>query len=173
MNWLTDAPLYRAVVLDIDGVLTDGRLGYGVTETIKFFHARDGHAIKMAMRAHLKIGIISGRDDGANRRRIKELGLSFAYLGEKNKAEAFQRMLAEQELKAGECVYMGDDVVDIPLFRLAGAGVCVADAPEEVRAVADWQTSLAGGHGAVRELLVLLLKARGDWDRLMQRYLNA
>ena len=161
-----------AVVLDIDGVLTDGMLGYGDHDEIKFFHVRDGHGIKLAMRAGLKIGALSGRAAEANRRRAEELGFDFIYEGEKNKREAFQRLLAEQQLTAEVCLYIGDDVVDIPVMRRAGLAATVADAPEELDSYCDLRAKLPGGRGAVREILEWLLKEQGKWDDLMQRYLS-
>ena len=115
----------KAVVLDVDGVLTDGRAGYGAEEEIKFFHLRDGHWMRMALRTGLKVGILSGRGSRANRRRAEELGLSFCYENCKDKLEGFERLLAEHSFRAEECLYIGDDVIDMPVMRRAGvAGRC-------------------------------------------------
>ena len=94
----------RAVVLDVDGVLTDGRAGYGAAEEIKFFNMRDGHWMKLAMRAGLKVGLLSGRGSEANRKRDAELGLSFIYENCKDKLECFERLLAEHGLRPEECL---------------------------------------------------------------------
>ncbi|OGV53106.1 MAG: hypothetical protein A2017_04510 [Lentisphaerae bacterium GWF2_44_16] len=162
----------KALVLDIDGVLTDGRIGYGQGEgEIKFFHVRDGHGLKMAMRAGLKVGVLSGRSSEANRTRARELGFSFIYEGKKDKGEAFKILLAENDLKADECLYMGDDVVDIPVFRQAGIAVTVADAPADLDEFCDCRTKLPGGQGAVRELIEWLLKEQGKWQDLMKKYI--
>lgn len=168
--WEDRGAQIRAIILDVDGVLTDGRLGYNGSERVKFFDVRDGHAIKLAQRTGLRVGILSGRADPPNRQRAEELGLGFVYEGEKNKREAFARLLAEQELGADEVVYIGDDVVDMPCVRQAGIGVAVADAVEELCAVADYVTARPGGRGAVREVIRALLIARGDWDGVMARY---
>lgn len=168
MNW--DA--IKAIVLDIDGVLTDGGIGYCGDTEVKFFHVRDGHGIKLAMRAGLKVGILSGRSSVANRVRAAELGMDFIYEGKKDKRAAFAELLAEQGLKAGECLYVGDDVVDIPVLRLAGIAVTVADAPAMMDDHCHMRTSLGGGRGAVREVIDLLLKKQGKWDALMERYLS-
>jgi 3-deoxy-D-manno-octulosonate 8-phosphate phosphatase (KDO 8-P phosphatase) len=161
----------RAVILDVDGVLTDGRIGYGpMPGEIKFFDVRDGHAIKLLLRAGLRVGLLSGRASDANRQRAAELGLSFVYEGEKDKAAAFTRLLAEQGLAAEECLYMGDDLVDLPVLRRAGIGVAVADAVPEVRAAAAWTTEAPGGRGAVREAAVWLLRQQGAWERVTARY---
>ncbi len=172
MNLHDKAVKIEAVVLDIDGVLTNGLLGYGEKDEIKFFHVRDGHGIKLAMRAGLKIGILSGRTAEANRRRAEELGFDFIYEGEKNKREAFGKLLDEQNLNAEACLYIGDDVVDIPVLRRAGLAATVADAPEDLDPHCDIRAKLPGGQGAVREILEWLLKEQNKWNDLMQRYLS-
>lgn len=161
----------KTVVLDVDGVLTDGRFGYdGTEDEVKFFYARDGHGIKLAMRVGLKVGILSGRASKANRKRAEELGLSFMYEGEKDKKAAFLKLLDEQQTKAEECLYMGDDVVDIPPFKMAGVAVTVADAPEYMDDHCDIRTTLRGGHGAVREIIEILLKEQDKWKQVTEKY---
>ena len=172
MNWSEIAPKIKAIVLDVDGVLTDGTVGYGPDGRVKFFNVKDGHAIRMALRAGLLVGILSGRDDPANRKRAEELGLSFVYVGEKDKRAAFKRLLKEHNLAAEECLYIGDDVTDIPVLRQAGIGVAVCDADEEVKNQADALSTLAGGKGAVRQIIVRLMKAQGIWQQAMARYLE-
>jgi len=147
----------KAIVCDVDGVLTDGRIGYRDDgNEIKFFHVRDGHGIVLALRAGLKVGILSGRRSLANETRAKELKLSFVYEGCHDKAEGFKTLLAEQGLKPEECMYIGDDVVDIPPMRMAGLGVAVADGVEELDRVCHYRTKCAGGRGAVREAIEFL-----------------
>lgn len=160
----------RAIVLDVDGVLTDGRAGFGGEEEIKFFHLRDGHWMKLAMRAGLKVGLLSGRSAKANRLRAAELGLTFIYENCKDKLEAFERMLSEQQLAAEECLYMGDDVIDLPPMRRAGAGVVVADGVPELDEAALWRTETPGGHGAVAEVVRILLAEQGKLDAVLERY---
>lgn len=160
----------RAVVLDVDGVLTDCRAGYGGDEEIKFFHMRDGHWMKLAMRAGLKVGLLSGRSARANRKRAEELGLTFVYEKCIDKLESFEQMLTEQGLKAQECMYIGDDVIDYPVLKRAGVAVAVADAVPELDEVADFRTSNPGGHGAVYEAIRRLLLEQGKLDALMERY---
>ena len=170
MDWSTVAPRIKAVALDVDGVLTDGTIAFGTAGSMKAFHARDGHAIKLARRQGLLVGLLSGRADAANRALAREIELDFFFEGEKNKARAFTTLLARCELAADEVLYVGDDVVDIPLLRRAGWGVAVADAPDEVRAAADEVTALPGGRGAVREVIARLLQAQGLWDKALERY---
>ncbi|MBE6381126.1 MAG: HAD-IIIA family hydrolase [Lentisphaerae bacterium] len=162
----------KAIVLDIDGILTDGRIGYGTgsPEEIKFFHVRDGHGIKLAMRAGLLVGVLSGRKSAANARRAEELGFSFVYENKKDKAAAFAELLAEQNLLAEECLYMGDDTVDLPVMRQAGIAATVADAPIYMDEGADYRTRLPGGQGAVREVIDMLLMQSGKWSAVMARY---
>jgi 3-deoxy-D-manno-octulosonate 8-phosphate phosphatase (KDO 8-P phosphatase) len=173
MSWFDNAGRIRAVVLDVDGVLTDGRVGLGAgQDETKFFDVRDGHAIKLLRRAGLRVGMLSGRTSPANRRCAEELGLDFLFQGEKDKLAAFERLCVEQGLDAAECLYIGDDLVDLPVLRRAGIGVAVADAAEEVRERVEWVTAARGGRGAVREVAVALLKRQGRWDELVARYLR-
>lgn len=162
----------RIVILDVDGVLTDGTFGYNSNpdDEIKFFNARDGHAMKMALRGDLKLGVISGRKSAANRKRFNELGITFFYERQKNKLDCFQKVCEEMNISPEECLYIGDDVIDIPLVRRCGIGVAVADAVDELKDVADMITTIKGGKGAVREVLVWLLKTQGKWEKLMERY---
>ena len=164
----------KAIVLDIDGVLTDGRIGYGCgsTEEIKFFHVRDGHGIVLARRAGLRVGILSGRASFANEHRAKELKLDFFYTGILDKKEGFDRLLREQNLAPEECMYIGDDIVDARPMALCGLAVAVGDAVPELDRVADLRTRHAGGQGAVREAIEFLLKEQNRWDSLMARYFD-
>ena len=162
----------KALVLDIDGVLTDGRLGYSAGDEVKFFHARDGHGIKMAIRGGILVGVLSGRVAESNRKRAKELGFSFFYEGQKDKRKAFELLLKEQNLKAEECLYMGDDVVDLPPMIKSGIAVTVADAPEYMDKYCDFRTVKNGGQGAVREVIDWLLMKQGKWEQQMERYIS-
>ena len=160
----------RAVVLDIDGVLTDGRDGYDGEHKIKFFNYRDGHWIKLALRAGFIVGALSGARSPANRQRADELGFSFCVEGVADKLEGFEKLLSEWKLAPEECLYIGDDVVDMPPMRRAGVAVAVANAVPELDEVADWRTRLSGGHGAVCETIRELLAAHGRLDEMLERY---
>ena len=172
MNLKQKASKIKALILDIDGVLTNGLIGYsGISgEEIKFFHVRDGHGIKMAKRAGLKVGALSGRTAGANKKRAVDLEFDFLYEGKKDKGAAFEVLLKELNLKESECLYIGDDVVDIPILRRAGMAVTVADAPDYMDEYCDFRTSRKGGEGAVREAIEMLLKEKGQWEDLMRKY---
>lgn len=171
MDWSEKCGKITAVVLDVDGVLTDGRIGYRDNcGEIKFFHVRDGHGIKLARRAGLKVGILSGRCSPVNAVRAAELGMDFLYQGCRNKDEGLTALLAEQHLTAAECMYIGDDVVDARAMARCGFAVAVGDAVKELDAVADLRLHAPGGCGAVREALEFLLREQGKWEKLMERY---
>lgn len=173
MTWSERAARIRAIVLDVDGVLTDGTVGYGPDgATYKSFNVRDGQAMRMALDAGLKVGVLSGRADPGTLRRAEELGLDFIYLGQGDKLVGFEKLLTEQELDASECFYVGDDLTDVPVLRRAGIGAAVADALPEVRERADLVLETAGGRGAVREAIVRLMEAQGTWKRAAARYLE-
>lgn len=163
----------RLLLLDCDGVLTDGRITpVEGGEELKSFHTHDGHGLVMLHRAGLRSGIISGRTSRLVELRASDLGISFVRQGALNKIEVFESLLAEAGVEPGHAAYVGDDVVDIPLMRRCALGVAVADATPDTRAAAHHVTRLPGGAGAVREVCELILKAQGRWDELMKRYLD-
>ena len=163
----------KAIVLDVDGVLTDGRIGYGggSSDEIKFFNVKDGHGINMAMRAGLQVGILSGRAAQTNRTRAAELRLDFIYEGMKDKLVGFKLLLKERGLSGKEILYIGDDLIDLPPMRESGIAVAVADGVAELDSVADFRTKALGGKGAVREAIEWLLKEQGKWDSAISRYM--
>ena len=162
----------RLLLLDCDGVLTDGRITPAEGgEELKSFHTHDGHGLVMLHRAGLRSGIISGRTSRLVELRAADLGVSFVRQGALNKIEVFESLLAEAGVEAGDAAYVGDDVVDIPLMRRCALGVAVADATPDTREAAHHVTRLPGGGGAVREVCELILKAQGRWGELMKRYL--
>ena len=160
----------RVVVLDIDGVLTDGRVGYDGERKIKFFNYRDGHWIKLAIRSGLLVGALSGAYSPANAQRAKELGFSFLREKVGDKLEGFLKLAEELGVVPEECLYMGDDVIDMPPMRRAGVAVAVRDAVPELDEVADWRTEIPGGHGAVCEVMHRLLAAQDKLDAVLEKY---
>jgi 3-deoxy-D-manno-octulosonate 8-phosphate phosphatase (KDO 8-P phosphatase) len=162
----------KLLILDCDGVLTDGRIIMlpGSDET-KAFDVKDGHAMVMAQRAGLRIAIISGRKSSVVRARAKELGVAHLHEMAWVKTEPYETVLTEEGLRDEEVCYVGDDVVDIPLMRRAGLGVAVADAVEETKQHSHIVTERGGGRGAVREVIEFILKAQDKWDEAMARYL--
>jgi 3-deoxy-D-manno-octulosonate 8-phosphate phosphatase (KDO 8-P phosphatase) len=167
------AQAIRLLILDIDGVLTDGRLYFDAKgETLKVFHVRDGHGIKMAQRGGLEVAMVSGRRSDAAFHRARELGISRFYEGVRDKAAILAELLAALNLTSAEVAAVGDELVDLPLFHRVGLGVAVADAVPEVKAAAHWITGLPGGRGAVREVCDLLLKAQGRWEELLRPWME-
>lgn len=159
------------LIFDIDGTLTDGRIAYDASgNIIKFFDMRDMHWLKLALRAGLKVGVLSGRSDTANDRMISDLKLSFAVQDAKDKIAGFEQLLAAGSLTASESLYLGDDVVDMPVLRRAGIGAAVADAAEELDEVAMFRTAAPGGRGAAAEIVRMVLKEKKLFDQIMERY---
>lgn len=162
----------RLLVMDVDGVLTDGGIVVHSDGTeSKRFHVMDGHRIKLWQRAGLEAAIISGRETKATALRGIQLGIERVLQGQKEKLPAFESLLESVGVSADEVVCVGDDLMDIPLVTRAGFGVAVANAAEELKHAADYVTSQSGGYGAVAEVIEMILKNNGKWDELMQRYL--
>jgi 3-deoxy-D-manno-octulosonate 8-phosphate phosphatase (KDO 8-P phosphatase) len=158
----------RAAIFDVDGVLTDGRLLIGEQgETVKAFHALDGHGLKLLARAGIEPIVISGRDSAALRRRLADLGLRQAHFGIADKLAAAQPVLAALGLDWGDVAVIGDDWPDLPLLARAGLACAPPDAHAEVRAIAHHVTVARGGEGAAREFCDLLLMGCGVYGRLL------
>jgi 3-deoxy-D-manno-octulosonate 8-phosphate phosphatase (KDO 8-P phosphatase) len=164
----------RLLIMDVDGVLTDGRIiqdGHG--HELKVFDVKDGHGIVMAHRAKLRTALISGRESETITRRAKELGIELVFQKIWNKLEVYEKILVDTELTHDEVAYIGDDLIDIPLLRRVGLAVAVADAVDEVKAAVHLITQRPGGQGAVREVIELILRAQDHWDSLIERYTKA
>ena len=161
----------KLLLMDCDGVLTDGRIWlFDNGEEQKGFHTRDGLGIDLWHRAGLTSGIISGRGSSAVERRARALGMTYVWLGRSDKEQVFADTLSKARVTNEEVAYIGDDLNDIPLMLRSGLGVAVADASRETREHAHYVTKAAGGHGAVREVIEVILKAQGRWDKLTQHY---
>jgi 3-deoxy-D-manno-octulosonate 8-phosphate phosphatase (KDO 8-P phosphatase) len=161
----------RLLIVDVDGVLTDGRIvldNHG--NELKFFHVRDGHGLKLLQRAGIEVAIVTGRESEVVERRAAELGIRLVHQGSKRKLEAYESILRETGLGEEEVAYVGDDIVDVPVMRRAGFSAAVADAEEYVKEAAMYVTERPGGRGAVREITDLILKAGGHWDGVTERY---
>lgn len=151
----------RLLVLDVDGVLTDGRLYYGARgEVLKVFHVLDGHGIREAQRAGIAVAVISGRDTPAVRRRCRDLGIRHLFQGVEDKLAVLTRLCARLGVALRECAVVGDDTPDVPVMRAAGLAFAVPGAHATARRAAHRVTRARGGHGAVREVCDLLLAAR-------------
>ena len=159
------------LVLDVDGVMTDGGLiinGDG-TES-KRFHSLDGHGIRMWQRAGLKVALLSGRRSAAMTKRAAELGIPYVIEDCHFKRPALEQLLESLHLTAAQVAYVGDDLPDMPVLQFVGFAVAVANAVEEVKSCADYVTTRPGGSGAVREVIEYILKNTGRWQALTQRY---
>ncbi len=161
----------RLLLLDVDGVLTDGGIVYdGDGREIKRFHVRDGHGIKMIQRAGIEVGIITGRSSETVAVRARELGIALVRQGATDKVAAWQAILEEKGLAAADTAYVGDDIVDIPLMRRVGFAASVADAESCALSAADFISTRPGGGGAVREIIEFVLRSGGRWDSATSRY---
>lgn len=161
----------KLLILDVDGVLTDGRIILDNDgNEIKAFHVRDGHGLKMLQREGIEVAFITGRDSRVVARRAAELGVTEVHQGSKQKTGPFKEVLEKFGVTAEETAYMGDDIVDLPVMVRAGLSVAPADAEEEARKHALLVTRNPAGRGAVREVTDLLLKARGKWDEIIKGY---
>lgn len=158
----------KLVLSDVDGVMTDGTvllLPDGLDA--KAFNIRDGLGIVLAQRAGLKLGLISGRSSESVARRAAELRMAVVRQGVRDKGAELRAVLAELQLSPLEVAYIGDDVNDLPVITQVGLSAAPADAPFEVRNAAFMVTEAAGGHGCLREFLEAILRARGDWERVL------
>jgi len=159
------------LLLDVDGVLTDGSIVYGEpTLELKRFHVRDGSGIKMWQGAGKSIAIISGRNSPAVSKRAAELGIGTVIQGRAEKVPALREILATTKLDASQVVSIGDDLPDLPVLLSVGVGIAVADACAELRDSADYVTTMNGGHGAVRDAIEWLLKSQSKWDEVVERF---
>ncbi len=149
------------LVLDVDGVLTDGRLHFDAKgKEYKVFHVHDGYGIRRVLEAGVHIAIISGRKSVAVEKRAAELGIPHVHLGISDKLSVFNKLLTQLGIDAAAAAWVGDDVPDLACMRETGLAIAVANAHQDLDAVADWHTHNSGGLGAVREVCDLLLAAR-------------
>ncbi len=161
----------KLLVVDVDGVLTDGGIILDNEDNeFKSFHVRDGHGIKMLMRAEIKIAMITGRYSKVVERRARELGITDVFQKCHDKRVAYRELAEKYFLGDIEIAYIGDDIVDVPILKRSGLSVAVADADDEVKAVAMMVTKKGGGRGAVREVCDFLLKAKGLWQDIVDEY---
>ena len=161
----------RLLVLDVDGVLTDGSVLLADDGTeLKRFNAKDGAAIRWWLRSGRKMAWISGRESAAVLHRAQDLGVEHVYQHVLDKVPVYEELLAELGLCAKNTAYVGDDLMDLPILTRCGFAIAVADAMDEIRDVADLVTQRCGGRGAVAEAVRFLLQRAGDWQRITQQY---
>ncbi len=164
----------KLLILDVDGVLTDGSIILDNDgNEFKAFHVRDGHGIRMLIRAGIKVAIITGRHSKVVERRAHELGITDVFQKCIKKKTAYAQLLAQHSLKDHEVAYIGDDIIDAPIMAVVGLPVAVADADEEAKKYALMITKGRGGRGAVREIADFILKAKGLWKGIVNEYFKA
>jgi len=162
----------RMLVIDVDGVLTDGTIIINADGSeSKFFNSLDGHGIRMWRRAGLKVAFLSGRESEPTKCRAKQLEIDYCVQNCYDKLPALEKLLEQLGLSPDRVAYIGDDLPDLPPIRYVGFGVAVANAVDEVKQYADYVTARRGGSGAVREVIEYILKNTGRWQELMKRYL--
>jgi 3-deoxy-D-manno-octulosonate 8-phosphate phosphatase (KDO 8-P phosphatase) len=163
----------RLLIVDVDGVMTDGRIIYNDDgRQLKFFDVKDGHGIKLFMRAGLEVAIITSRESGVVLHRANDLGIKILFQGALDKVKAFEEIITTKGISPEDVSYIGDDLVDIPLLKRVGFSVAVVDAVREVKDCVDYVTERQGGYGAVREVCELILRLQGRWESVTERYFS-
>jgi len=169
---INDMAAIQLLLLDVDGVLTDGSITYTDTGTeIKTFNVRDGLGLRLLMKAGVQVGIITGRQSEAVLMRCRDLGIELVFQDVKNKLKVFKTILAHTKIPAKCTAFMGDDLPDLAVYKDAGLFFTVCDAPFELLFRAHGITTCKGGHGAVREVCEAILKAKGVWEKTTQEFL--
>jgi 3-deoxy-D-manno-octulosonate 8-phosphate phosphatase (KDO 8-P phosphatase) len=162
----------KVLILDVDGVLTDGRLFFDQHgNEYKCFHARDGHGLKLLRQSGVEVAVISGRNSPTVALRMHSLGITHVFQGHENKRAAFQEVLSRLALTPEQAAHVGDDVLDLPILTQVGFAVAVNDAHFAVKRYADWCTETAGGQGAVREVCDAILQVQGHFEAMLAEYL--
>lgn len=165
-------PNIQLLILDVDGVLTDGGIIRDDNgQQIKRFHVRDGAGIVLWRRLQKDVAIITGKESQVVLHRAEELGIEHVYQNIGNKLEAYDQLKDELGIKDTEIAYIGDDLPDLPVMRRVAVPIAVADAVEEVRGVAKYVTKYPGGYGAVRDAIEFLCKEMGIWQQVLDRYM--
>jgi 3-deoxy-D-manno-octulosonate 8-phosphate phosphatase (KDO 8-P phosphatase) len=170
---LEKARKLKLLILDVDGVLTDGRLFFDAEgNEYKSFHARDGHGIKLLRQTGVEVAVISGRKSNSVALRMKSLGIEYVYQGHENKIAAFNEVIEKIGIMPEQAAHVGDDLLDLPIMIRVGFAIAVNDANFAVKQRADWCTSLSGGQGAVREVCDFIMQAQGTFDGVLGAYLK-
>ncbi|KAF3977324.1 MAG: 3-deoxy-manno-octulosonate-8-phosphatase KdsC [Methylococcales symbiont of Iophon sp. n. MRB-2018] len=172
-NIIEKAKKLKLLILDVDGVLTDGRLFFDNQGTeYKCFHARDGHGIKLLRQSGVEVAAISGRKSNSVAIRMEKLGVKYVYQGHEDKVAAFNEILQALSIKAVQAAHIGDDLIDLPVMKRVGLSIAVNDANFAVKEYADWCTEAPGGLGAVREVCDFIMQSQGTFDDILQSYLQ-
>lgn len=172
-NVIEKAKPIKLLILDVDGVLTDGKLFFdNQGNEYKSFHSRDGYGIKLLQQTGVDVAVISGRKSNSVALRMKNLGIDLVYQGYENKLAAFDEILGKININPEQTAYVGDDLIDLPIMVRVGLAVAVNDANFAVKQRADWCTQLPGGQGAVREVCDLIMQAQGHFDGIVNFHLK-
>ena len=167
------ASLIRMLIVDVDGVLTDGGLQFDNRgEEYKTFNSLDGHGLRMLMECGIEVAVITGRSSGIVEHRMRDLGVSHIYQGYRDKRPAFEKLLQASGLKAGHIAYIGDDLPDLAIMQRVGFAIAVQNAHGFVKQHCDWVTGASGGSGAVREATDFILQAQALLDDKQASYLQ-
>lgn len=162
----------RLLLLDVDGVMTDGSLYFDDTgEEAKFFNSKDGLGISLLMKEGVGVGIVTGRSSDALLHRCRNLRIELVYQGIRDKLSVLPKITEKTKVSPMEMAFVGDDLLDLPMMLTVGVGIAVADAHEEVLKRADIVTVKNGGKGAVREVCDAILKARGAWENIVKSFI--
>ena len=168
---LNAAQKIKLLLLDVDGVLTDGRLYYGNSgEELKAFDIQDGLGIKLLQRGGIKVGIITGRTSSLLKRRAQELDIQPLIQGREDKLTALNELLEDMDITLEEIAFVGDDLPDLAVLRRVGLGITPANGNHILASQALWQTKKSGGNGAVREVAELILTVQGKMEALLATY---
>lgn len=163
----------KLLILDVDGVLTDGRLFFDNNGgEYKSFHARDGHGIKLLRQTGVEVAVISGRKSQSVALRMKALGIQYVYQGHENKIAAFNEIIEVMGIKPEQAAHVGDDLLDLPIMVRVGLSIAVNDSNDSVKEYADWCTKTPGGLGAVREICDFIMQAQGTFDDVLKSYMQ-
>ena len=163
----------KLLILDVDGVLTDGKLFFDDNgKEYKSFHARDGHGIKLLQQTGVEVAVISGRKSLSVTLRMRSLGVKHVYQGHENKRAAFAEILQNVGVTPEQVAHVGDDLLDLPIMTRVGLAIAVQDANFAVKERAHWCTKTCGGQGAVREVCDFIMQAQGSFDSILKSYLN-
>jgi 3-deoxy-D-manno-octulosonate 8-phosphate phosphatase (KDO 8-P phosphatase) len=163
----------RLLIIDVDGVLTDGGLLFDNRgEEYKRFNSLDGHGIRMLLEAGIEVAVITGRQSAIVDHRMRDLGVTRVYQGSRDKRRAFESLLADTGIETSQVAYIGDDLPDLPIMRQTGLSIAVQNAHGFVKQHSDWVTSASGGYGAVREVTDFILHSQGRLDPMQEAYLE-
>ena len=172
-NCLPKAKDVKILLLDVDGILTDGSISYtDEAVEVKTFNVRDGFGMNLLRKIGVEVGLITARSSDALKRRAKDLSLTHVYQGKRKKVQVFEEIIKELSLSPHEVAYMGDDWLDLALLRRVGFSATAADGAPEVKEIVNYVTRRPGGKGAVREVCDLIIDAKGQYENLLNQYLS-